>query len=232
MIKDFKNVLVFAAHHDDETLGCGATISRLSDLFSNITVVFFTNGETGIDQTKKFSDNIVKTRQQEAVNACKILGVSNIVDLNYPCQQLKNTQQLLHKTIKLIRHYKPELILTHSNNDIHRDHKAAYAVVEESYYKSYENIHPELGKCHKPSLGLCYEVFQQHASPDVYISISESDISKKIAAFEKYNSQHDLLSQDNSVINYLRSLAKVRGFSAGLEYCESFTFLGRNRLTL
>ena len=57
MIKDFKNVLVFAAHHDDETLGCGATISKLSDLFSNITVVFFTNGDTGIDQTKKYEKN-------------------------------------------------------------------------------------------------------------------------------------------------------------------------------
>jgi N-acetylglucosamine malate deacetylase 1 len=232
MIKDFKNVLVFAAHHDDETLGCGATISKLSDLFSNITVVFFTNGDTGIDQTKKYEKNIVATRKQEANEAAKILGISNIVELNHPCQKLENTQKTLHNTIQVIRSWKPDLVLTHSPNDVHRDHKVAHSLVEESYYKSYENIHPELGKCHKPALGLCYEVFQQHASPDVYVSVSESDIDKKIAAFEKYNSQHDLLSQDNSVINYLRSLAKVRGFSAGLEYCESFTFLGRNRLTL
>ena len=44
MIEKFKNVLVFAAHHDDETIGCGATLSKLSDFFANITVVFFTNG--------------------------------------------------------------------------------------------------------------------------------------------------------------------------------------------
>lgn len=232
MIKDFKNVLVFAAHHDDETLGCGATLSKLSSLLSNITVAFFTNGETGIDQTKKFSDNIVKTRQQEAVNACKILGVSNIVDLNYPCQQLENTQQLLHKTIKLIRHYKPELILTHSNNDIHRDHKAAHAIVEESYYKSYENIHPELGKCHKPSLGLCYEVLQQHKDPDVFIEITKKNLETKISAFQQYNSQQKLLSINNDIVDYLRNLACIRGFSADTKYCEAFTFLGKNRILL
>ena len=232
MIKDFKNVLVFAAHHDDETLGCGATISKLSDWFSNITVVFFTNGDTGVDQTKNYEKDIIATRKQEANEAAKVLGISNIVELNHPCQKLENTQKTLHNTIQIIRGWKPDLVLTHSPNDIHRDHKVAHALVEESYYKSYENIHPELGKCHKPTLGLCYEVFQQHTSPDVYVSVSESDINKKITAFEKYNSQHDLLSQDDSVINYLKSLARVRGFSAGSKYCESFTFLGRNRLIL
>lgn len=232
MIKNFKNVLVFAAHHDDETLGCGATISKLSDLLSNVTVVFFTNGNTGIDQTKKYEKDIILTRQQEANKAAKILGISNIVELNYPCQKLENTQKTLHDTIRIIRDWKPDLILTHSPNDIHRDHKVVHGLVEESYYKSYENIHPELGKCHKPTLGLCYEVFQQHTNPDVYVSVTKKDIDKKISAFKEYSSQHELLSSDNKVINYLQSLAITRGFAANTEYCESFMFLGKNRLIL
>jgi len=231
MLEKFKKILVFAAHHDDETIGCGGTLARLSDWFADITVVFFTNGETGIDQNKTFIDNIVSIRQNESIRATNLLGVKNTVNLHYPCQQLNNTKILLHQTISLIREYKPDLILTHSKHDLHRDHKVVAAVTEESYYKSYENIHPELGKCHKPNLGLTYEVLEQHETVDVSIELMETDLTRKLMAFQQYCSQHDLLSYVDTK-NYIKSLAIVRGFQGNKKYCESYKFLGNNKLVL
>tara|TARA_Y100000310_G_scaffold344427_1_gene457125 strand:+ start:61 stop:759 length:699 start_codon:yes stop_codon:yes gene_type:complete len=232
MFDKFKNVLVFAAHHDDETLGCGGTIARLSDWYANITVVFFTNGATGIDQAKTHKNNIIHTRQQEANKAAKILGIKQVVNLGHPCQQLNNTQGLLHNTISLIRQYKPDLILSHSFTDRHRDHKVVASVTEESYYKAYENIHPELGKRHKPTLGLSYEVLEQHPTVDISFEITSADLDKKIMAFKEYDSQHKLLSADDNIVDFMKSLATVRGFQNNKKYCESFRFLGNNRLVL
>lgn len=230
MIEKFKNVLVFAAHHDDETIGCGATLSKLSDFFANITVVFFTNGSTGIDQSLSYASNIITTRQNESVNALKTLGVKNIVDLNYPCQKLNNTQDVLHNTISLIREYKPDLILTHSKHDFHRDHRAVYEITRESYYKSYENIHGELGKCHEPMLGLTYEVLEPHSTIDISVEVSENDVNKKIEAFRNYKSQQDLLTEN--ITSFMKSLSVVRGFQNNKKYCESFQYLCNNKLTL
>ena len=47
-----KNILVFAAHPDDEVLGCGGTISKLSKNY-NINVVFFTDGVGSRPLSKK-----------------------------------------------------------------------------------------------------------------------------------------------------------------------------------
>ena len=42
-----KNILIFAAHQDDETIGCGASIKKWTDAGSDVEVVFMTDGATG-----------------------------------------------------------------------------------------------------------------------------------------------------------------------------------------
>lgn len=44
-----KKILILAAHPDDETLGCGATIAKLSKQNHDIELLTFTNGESARD---------------------------------------------------------------------------------------------------------------------------------------------------------------------------------------
>ena len=39
-----KNILVFAAHPDDEVLGCSGTVAKLISQGNKVKAVFFTNG--------------------------------------------------------------------------------------------------------------------------------------------------------------------------------------------
>ena len=82
-------ILVFAAHQDDETIGCGGTIRKWSSNGSIVDVIFMTDGSTGVDQSGRVDNDIASTRKKEAEQAAEILGVSKIHNLNFECQNIK-----------------------------------------------------------------------------------------------------------------------------------------------
>ena len=51
------NVLVLAAHPDDETLGAGATIAKLADQGHSVKLLTFTDGEGARGPTEKNRNN-------------------------------------------------------------------------------------------------------------------------------------------------------------------------------
>ena len=52
MIKDKNSVLVIAAHPDDEVLGCGGTIAKLSKKGVKVNILFISNGVDSRNQKK------------------------------------------------------------------------------------------------------------------------------------------------------------------------------------
>ena len=50
-----KNILVIAAHPDDEILGCGGTIARLSKQGSKINILILAEGITSRDKIRNRS---------------------------------------------------------------------------------------------------------------------------------------------------------------------------------
>tara|TARA_B100000315_G_C14529701_1_gene565560 strand:+ start:1071 stop:1418 length:348 start_codon:yes stop_codon:yes gene_type:complete len=68
-----KNVLVLAAHCDDETAGCGGTLYKYYLRRNRITAVFMTDGSMcGYPGTAK---EIIALRKEEAKSAGNILGI-------------------------------------------------------------------------------------------------------------------------------------------------------------
>tara|TARA_X000000950_G_scaffold263599_1_gene335964 strand:- start:874 stop:1062 length:189 start_codon:yes stop_codon:yes gene_type:complete len=52
MVKKNKKILVFAAHPDDEVLGCGATLMKLIDQGFEVKCIFFTDGVSAREKKK------------------------------------------------------------------------------------------------------------------------------------------------------------------------------------
>ncbi len=75
------SALFLHAHPDDESIFTGGTISLLAKLGHEITLVFATGGELGIDTDDEFE--LVHHRQKEARNSAKILGVDNVYFLDF-----------------------------------------------------------------------------------------------------------------------------------------------------
>ena len=60
-------ILVIAAHPDDEVLGCGATIAKLSKKNSNIRVIFLSDGETSrLKPENNKNKTLIKNRENQA----------------------------------------------------------------------------------------------------------------------------------------------------------------------
>jgi LmbE family N-acetylglucosaminyl deacetylase len=211
-------ILVFAAHQDDETIGCGGTIRKWSSSGSIVDVVFMTDGGTGVDQSGRFDSDIVSTRKKEAEQAAEILGVSKIHNLNLECQNIKNSKKNFHKVISLIRELKPDLVITHHTKDKHRDHRKTAKIVLEACWKSSENIHKELGKPHKVGDVWTYEITDPLPKVDFIVDISET-YSKKIEAMKIYNSQENVI---DGIFNFLDGISKVRGYLISKERGEGF----------
>ena len=211
-------ILVIVAHQDDETIGCGGTIKKLSSMGNKVEVIFVTDGKTGIDQRNLYGKDIVSVRMSEAKQASEILGVDKISTLSVPCQNVNSDDQdLFHKVISKIRKFKPSVVITHSNKDKHRDHRAVSNLVVESCWKSSENIHSELGKTHVVDDVWAMEITDL-LDVDYVVDITNY-IDFKLEAMKIYESQEQVI---NGIFDHIIGLSKVRGYSIGVKHGEGF----------
>lgn len=70
-----QSALVFAPHEDDETLGCGGMILHKRAAGADVGVVFMTDGRQSHAHLMPV-DELVAHRRQEALDACRVLGVA------------------------------------------------------------------------------------------------------------------------------------------------------------
>jgi len=120
MRKNKKNILVIAAHPDDEVLGCGGTIVRHVSQGDNVIVCIVCEGET--------IRNISQSSGRDILKANKILGVSKTTHLKMPDQKLDTISlvDIISKLENIIYKYKPNIIYTHHGGDINKDHKIVF----------------------------------------------------------------------------------------------------------
>ena len=89
------NILVISAHSDDETLGCGGTISKLVSNGHLVTALFMTDGVSS--REGNCTSTQVQKRVQSAKKATEILGISHLQQCNFPDNAL-DTVSLLNIT--------------------------------------------------------------------------------------------------------------------------------------
>jgi LmbE family N-acetylglucosaminyl deacetylase len=217
MLEHWNRVLVFAAHPDDEIIGCGGTIARLSAMGKQVCVVTFCAGETGYS-TPEMKDKIAEMRRAEAEACDRVLGIAERVILGKPTQGVVNDRETYQECVRLIRHYRPDVILTHWNEDKHRDHRAISAVTDEARWKAYENVLADMGEpWYTPEL-YYYEVLELFPHPSLLIDITDT-FRKKRDAMQTQQSQFAVLP---GIMEYIEGLAKVRGYARGTQYAEAF----------
>lgn len=119
-----QNVLVFAPHPDDESIGCGGTIAKHTRGGGKATVVFCTG------------DGAVRDR--EAAEALKVLGVNETVYFGYGVETLKSQDSLPDKIAAIIGEKKPEIVFVPFFMDNHEDHRALNKALAKAY-KSVKN---------------------------------------------------------------------------------------------
>ena len=133
-----KIIFVFA-HPDDESFSSGGTIAKLTKQGEKVVLVTATKGEAGElgDPPITTKENLGKTREKELKNAAKILGINDIIFLDFIDGTLKDHMNDLKKKImSIFAKESPDVAVTFDRygGSNHPDHKA----VSKSATKAFE----------------------------------------------------------------------------------------------
>jgi LmbE family N-acetylglucosaminyl deacetylase len=182
-------ILIIGAHPDDAEYAAGGLAALYCQLGHVVRMVSITNGESG--HQKAFGPRLVERRRLEAANAAAIIGAEHHVG-DEPDGHLWNTPDLRHRLIRLIRTFKPDLVLTHRPQDYHPDHRATgQAVIDAAYLLTVPAICPETPHLNKmPVFAALYDKFTRPCpfEPTVVVDIA-SVWEKKIAMLAAHESQ-------------------------------------------
>lgn len=221
------DILAFGAHPDDVELGCGATIAKEVANGKKVGIIDLTRGELG---TRGSAD----LRDIEAATAAKILGVSVRENLAFADGFFVNDKKHQLEIIKMIRKYKPEIVLCNAVNDRHIDHgKGSQLVSDACFLSGLLKIETELdGKLQEKwrPKHVYHYIQWKNIEPDFVVDVS-GFIDKKHNSVMAYSSQfYDPNSNEaetpitsKNFIDSINYRARDLGRLIGVEYAEGFT---------
>ena len=124
-------ILVMGAHPDDCDIKAAGVAALWKSLGHTIRFVSVTNGESGHHRLK--GEELAIIRREEAAAAGSVLGIQYDV-LSNRDGYLEPTLEVRFEIIRLIREFRPDLILTHRPNDYHPDHRYTSQLVCDAAY--------------------------------------------------------------------------------------------------
>ena len=174
------DVIAIGAHPDDVELFAGGTLAKIVAVGHTAGIVDMTRGEMGTRGT-------AAQRAEEAREAARILAVTIRENLGLPDGRLEANQQARLKLIRVIRKYRPLVLLTHHWDDRHPDHASTSRLVREAAH------HAGLGKIStgqerfRPN-AILYFKLPRHEIPSLVVDVSDFS-EQRTRAIQAYRSQ-------------------------------------------
>ncbi len=126
-------VMVILAHPDDPEFFCGATVAKWAREGKHIRYCMLTCGDKGSDDLNMTHAQLCAIRHEEQANAARVLGVTDLVWLDFPDGELAPTLEARRRVAREIRQFKPDIVITCDPRLLitpfgtinHPDHRAA-----------------------------------------------------------------------------------------------------------
>ncbi len=223
--------LSIQAHPDDQEFSIAGTLAKWADAGCEITSIIITSGDAGSNDTnhdETYKPILAALREKEQLDANDLIGIKETVFLHYPDGELQPTLQLRHDLTRLIRKYRPEVVLTgdptarfYGNSYInHPDHRAAADAACDAVFPSAGTrlIFTDLLKEGFEPHNVKYLFLHGSERADTWIDIS-STIERKIEALKKHESQ---VGKEKDIGKGIREWASSDGKERQMSYAESF----------
>ncbi|MFM6975812.1 MAG: bacillithiol biosynthesis deacetylase BshB1 [Sphingobacteriaceae bacterium] len=221
------DLLIFAAHPDDAELGCSGTILKYVAEGKKVGIVDLTRGELGTRGT-------AETRDQEAAEASKILGIQVRENLGMKDGFFQNDEKHQLQIIEMIRKYQPEIVLCNALEDRHPDHGRAAELLNDATFLSglpkIETRHnKEVQQAWRPRLLLNY-IQDRYIKPDVIIDITpfwdqkvKAILAFKTQFFNPDSGEPETYISSPEFLKGVEARARAFGKSIHTTYAEGFT---------
>ena len=224
---NYSRAMVVVAHADDAEWGCAGTVAQWCNNGWEVVYVLCTDGSKGTDDARLTSEELVSIRKKEQLDAGQVLGLHNVVFLDYEDSMLEPTLDLRRDIVRQIRFYKPDILiclsplrrLDGSSYFGHPDHLASGEAALSAVFPSSRDrlTYPELLEeglePHKVS-----EVWiMGHDDDDKFVDVTDY-IDVAVSALKSHSSQ----TTGEDVGQQLIDWRSRTGEKVGFAYAESF----------
>jgi LmbE family N-acetylglucosaminyl deacetylase len=235
---NFKNkkILVIGAHPDDNDFGAAATMAVAAKEGAGIFYLIATKGQRGSNEKKMTGDRLANIREKEQKNAAKILGVKEVIFLDYCDGELVVDLELKEKLVMFLRKYRPDYVFTMDPSRFyykrfdfgfinHSDHRAiGEAALDACYPLARDAIsfpeHLKIGlRPHKVKEVFLFSFMTDEAN--CFVDVTKT-IDLKIRALAAHRSQ---FGNSKQVQQWIKMGAGELGKKAGVKYAEAFVRL-------
>jgi LmbE family N-acetylglucosaminyl deacetylase len=183
-------ILAIGAHPDDIELGCGGLLLRAARQGHSVFMYTLTRGGASGDPEQ---------RTKELLQSAKFIGAQRVWIDNFEDTKLSLSSELINHIEFFINRADPDIVITHSLNDTHHDHRA----ISESTLEAGRFV---------PNI-MSYEIpVTRDFKPQVYFDISDV-MDDKIELINIFWSQRSKMFLKS---NAIRGLAEYRALQSRL----------------
>jgi LmbE family N-acetylglucosaminyl deacetylase len=197
--KNVRRLLCLGAHSDDIEIGAGATVLRILQESPNVEVTWcvFSGNEQRHNEARIGADHILKHA------ATKSLVLSSFQDAYFPSQLLD-----IKKKFEELKPFDPDLILTHTRDDRHQDHRVISDLTWNTF-RAHQIWEYEIPKWDGDLI-----------KPNLYVPVDEATALTKIdALMQAFGSQRSKHWFDEETF---KGLMRLRGLESNARYAEAF----------
>ena len=217
------NILVVAAHPDDEVLGCGGTIAKLSR-DNDVQIFILGEGFTSRYDSREEADLSEVDRLQKTTQVvAKILGASSVKQDRLADNRFDDSPllEIVKRVEKAIEAFQPKVIYTHHSGDLNVDHRLTFQAVLTATRPVVNCPVKEIYTFEVPSAtDWAFQQFQPPFKPNVFVDVSET-IETKVKAMAEYETESRIFPHPRSP-EALRTIARRWGTVVGLQAAEAF----------
>lgn len=223
------DILAIGAHPDDVELGCAATLAKEIANGKKVGILDLTRGELGTRGT-------AETRDLESEDAAKLLGVAFRTNMEFDDGFFVNDKKHQMELIKMIRKYRPEIVICNAVEDRHIDHAKGSKLVSDSCFLSgllkIDTKLEDSDEWQEPwrPKQVYHYIQWKNLEPDIVVDVSNfmDQKMKSVLAYKTqfYDPKSDAPETPISSKNFTDSIiyrARDLGRLVGVEYGEGFT---------
>jgi LmbE family N-acetylglucosaminyl deacetylase len=199
VLSDVKRLLCIGAHSDDIEIGAGATVLRVIRESPDVEVTWcvLSGNQKRHDEARRSAERLLR-------NSTKSLILANIPDTHFPDHR-REIKQIFEERLKAAN---PDLILTHSREDRHQDHRVVNELTWNAF-RAHQIWEYEIPKWDGDLI-----------QPNLYVPAEADDVSTKIAVLlETFGSQSNKHWFDGETF---LGLMRLRGLESNSRYSEAF----------
>ena len=216
-----ENILIVAAHPDDEVLGCGGLIVRESAHGRRCNVLILTDGSGG-----RYDAATAAAHRENTDKANRILGSAAVIQEDFPNQAMETVP--VARIARCIEGHLERLhtdaVFTHHHGDLNRDHRIAFEATLVACRPYPRQCVRQLYSYNVPSSTEWNAIDPKTVFvPNLFVDITDF-LDTKIAALKAYDTECHAFPHPRSPES-IRTHAGYWGLNVGLPFAEPFRLL-------